>query len=236
MHKSRPSTFEFKHKCLDCNSSFKNSILLSKHNCLIKNKNDNKSHQCSICKKIFDSSISLILHKKSHDDDVTNMFARPNGVAKRLTLDKKKAAKDIHDEMGINKPENARKFSVRPSLITKRLPGEHVDGTNKYKCETCNQTFKNGILLKRHVCNSDKINQYNCKLCNLKFKDITVFNMHKKKHIKENLVKSTSEVQISPMKFLSSGKRDLTKSPKKSLNHLKVVHKVSPSFKVSVRN
>lgn len=275
MRKSRPSTFEFKHKCNDCNLTFKNSLLLSRHACPKKNNKTNTSPHCDVCQKTFDTQVSLNIHKKTHHESCSSSssgrFAKPTvvskakmvpkskTVAKRLTLDPKKYVEDRSRETSESKTTEQVKGKVTPrssilprhenlltdrkqteknipknSILPKRqtlLPGEITGTTTKYKCDKCDQTFKNTILLRKHVCNALKLNDHKCNICNLTFKEVTLLDIHKKKHIKANLVNSTSDVQISPMKFLSAGKRD---SPRKSMNHLKVPNKSSPSFKVII--
>ncbi|XP_028152304.2 uncharacterized protein LOC114345708 [Diabrotica virgifera virgifera] len=75
----------------------------------------------------------------------------------------------------------------------------------RHNCDKCQQSFKNSILLKKHVCNISKElkNTHKCGVCSKTFKDITLFNIHKKSHIKENLIKTTTSVTISPKKFTS---------------------------------
>lgn len=237
MRKVRPTIFEFKHKCMDCETTFKNGLLLNRHVCpKQQNTRTTTTHLCDICKKKFDSQISVNVHKKIHEaGGSTQTFPKPSSAAKRLTLVPKKSSNIESNGFGTKKPPPHR-TSYLPHRQT-LLPMDLKDGTDKYKCEKCDQTFKNGILLKKHVCPTEKTHQYKCAVCGLSFKDNTVFNIHKRKHIKETLIKTTSEVNISPMKYLPVEKRNIADSSRKTLSHLKAVNKGSPSFKVfSVSN
>lgn len=242
MRKSRPNTFEFKHKCPDCETTFKNSLLLSRHICSKNDKKNNNFHQCDDCKKIFENQLLFKNHKKTHEaSGSSKTFTRPSSVTKQLTLVPKiiveEYSKGSDSDSKPPKVAGWRNTTSKPSTLPKRqtlLPRENIDFANKYKCEKCDHSFKNSILLRKHICNTEKSNQYRCGLCSLIFKDISVFNIHKKKHIKKQLITSTCEVKISPMKFLPTGKRNSKDSLRQSLGHLKEINKSSPSFKVSL--
>ncbi|CAH1114192.1 unnamed protein product [Psylliodes chrysocephalus] len=90
----------------------------------------------------------------------------------------------------------------------------------KYKCDNCNESFKNSILLKRHICKFQQ-SKHLCNVCSKSFKDVVLFNIHKKTHVKENLVKATNTVTISPKKFL----------PRPSTSAFKAPVNPKPSFK-----
>ncbi|KAG5891583.1 hypothetical protein JTB14_022248 [Gonioctena quinquepunctata] len=87
----------------------------------------------------------------------------------------------------------------------------------KYKCDECEEKFKNGILLKRHVCHK-KDDKLKCSICLKYFKDISLLNIHKKTHVKQNLVKTTTTVTISPKKFIPRPSTSKFKSPKKAIS------------------
>ncbi|XP_056630095.1 uncharacterized protein LOC130440788 [Diorhabda sublineata] len=133
---------------------------------------------------------------------------------KSRTEESSEVESDI-DKREINCPHCSKTFPNQNSLSThiqhhnlenslrnsKKIPAFEY----KHKCEDCKQTFKNSILLKRHICNSSNKSRptYKCTTCPKTFRDIAIFNIHKKSHIKENLIKSTSNVTISPKKFTS---------------------------------
>lgn len=90
----------------------------------------------------------------------------------------------------------------------------------KYKCDNCNESFKNSILLKRHICKFQQ-SKHLCNVCSKSFKDVDLFNIHKKTHVKEYLVKATNTVTISTKKFL----------PRPSTSAFKAPVNPKPSFK-----
>lgn len=228
MRKSRMSTFEFKHKCPDCNTTFKNALLLGRHICPKKIK---KSNVCHICKHSFDSVIALNVHKKKHQSNEIQISFKKPDPSKHLKVFKKTEETTVSTDAATSRA--ALKFSEGPRRQT-LLPKRNLDCVNNYKCENCNNTFKNSILLKRHTCAADKKNQFTCAVCNASFSDNVVFNIHKKKHIKESLVQSTSEVNITPSKCLPKGKKSLSlHSSRQSFGRLKVTKNASPSYKVS---
>ncbi|KAL1505916.1 hypothetical protein ABEB36_005365 [Hypothenemus hampei] len=66
-----------------------------------------------------------------------------------------------------------------------------------HKCESCLETFKNRILLEKHQC-TKKQGQFNCSLCRKEFKTSDDLKIHKKTHMKSNLIKNTSILTVTP--------------------------------------
>lgn len=103
-----------------------------------------------------------------------------------------------------NSLKNKTKMNTRQSMFAKP--------EYKHKCEECQATFKNKILLEKHQCTS-KQNSMTCSVCLKQFKDMTLLNIHKKSHAKANLIKNTSLTKVSPKKSYLK----LPSSPKNSL-------------------
>nr|CAH7768507.1 unnamed protein product [Callosobruchus chinensis] len=72
----------------------------------------------------------------------------------------------------------------------------------KYKCDKCQETFKNAVLLNRHDCKGDGANIMTCNVCLKKFKSAFSLSVHKKSHVKQNLMKNTSTLTVSPRKSI----------------------------------
>ncbi|KAJ8965621.1 hypothetical protein NQ314_004013 [Rhamnusium bicolor] len=73
-----------------------------------------------------------------------------------------------------------------------------------HKCDICQATFKNSFLLKRHICEKqapNKIKRLPCNFCEKTFPDAYTLNIHKRIHVKENLIKTTTVAKVSPKKF-----------------------------------
>ncbi|VEN63791.1 unnamed protein product [Callosobruchus maculatus] len=70
----------------------------------------------------------------------------------------------------------------------------------KYKCDKCQESFKNAVLLNRHDCKGS--NMLTCNVCLKKFKCAFSLSVHKKSHVKQNLMKNTSMLTVSPRKSI----------------------------------
>ncbi|XP_066254729.1 uncharacterized protein [Euwallacea similis] len=101
----------------------------------------------------------------------------------------------------LNNLQNKAKMNMPRQSLLRKLEYSH-------KCEKCEQTFKNNILLQKHEC--AKNTSHSCPVCLQQFRNITLFNMHKKSHVKSNLIYNTSVLKVSPRKAT------VTKSPLKS--------------------
>ncbi|RZB39609.1 hypothetical protein BDFB_008596, partial [Asbolus verrucosus] len=86
----------------------------------------------------------------------------------------------------------------------------------KYKCDDCGNAFKNGILLKKHVC----LKRFSCSICTKKFPDASSLNAHKRTHAKKQLIKNTTIARVSPKKVKPVPSAENFKSPRK-INNLK---------------
>lgn len=76
-------------------------------------------------------------------------------------------------------------------------PDEQPKPLGKYSCGKCSSTFKNAILLTKHVTLHDKKDALECKVCRKVFSDNNQLTAHRKSHAKDNMFQST---QISPRK------------------------------------
>ncbi|CAH1173605.1 unnamed protein product [Phaedon cochleariae] len=72
----------------------------------------------------------------------------------------------------------------------------------KYKCDTCHSTFKNNILLKRHTCQNTS--KPKCGVCSKTINNAASLEIHIRSHVKENMMKNTTTVTISPKKLRPS--------------------------------
>ncbi|XP_030746929.1 zinc finger and BTB domain-containing protein 11-like [Sitophilus oryzae] len=106
----------------------------------------------------------------------------------------------IHHNLENSLKEQKKMNSSRVSVIPRRsiLP---MKFEYNHKCEKCEQNFKNNALLQRHECRK-KQSDFNCSVCLKSFRDVALLNMHKKSHVKSNLVKNTSIEKVSPKKSI----------------------------------
>ena len=79
---------------------------------------------------------------------------------------------------------------------------------NRYICDKCGEMFKNTILLTRHL---NSHNEY-CTACKKYFSSQSELNVHKRVHVKEQMVKETILPLHTPKRYYSIIKR---KSPVK---------------------
>lgn len=106
--------------------------------------------------------------------------------------------------------ENSLKNKTKMSLNTRQ--SMFAKPEYKHKCEECQATFRNKILLEKHQCTS-KQNSLTCSVCLKQFRDMTLLNIHKKSHVKANLMKNTTLIKVSPRKSVLK----VPSSPKNSL-------------------
>lgn len=101
---------------------------------------------------------------------------------------------------------NSKSISASRQSILPKIEYNH-------KCQSCEETFKNSILLRKHNCTRKQVS-LSCSVCLKQFRDLALLNIHRKSHIKSNLVTNTSVAKISPKKRLSRPSSSLVKSPK----------------------
>lgn len=95
---------------------------------------------------------------------------------------------------------NFRESSIRNAKSTE------PPKTSQHRCSDCNQTFKNVILLNRHLKDHEKLG---CKICRRIFPDIFKLAAHKRMHIKRQLARSTNTVLITPKKITTPAQKQL---------------------------
>ncbi|CAG9768871.1 unnamed protein product [Ceutorhynchus assimilis] len=214
-----------------------------------------------------DDSISKTDTAKSQTSDTQNTLKRRRGRPRKLKKGTNKPVPDESDKLPDKKgeiicPRCPKTFASQNSLNT-HLKHHNLENNLKikatmsdrtmprqsllpkfnynHKCEECQQTFKNTILLKNHKCTKTQNNSnHSCSVCLKKFRDVTLLNIHKKTHAKANLLINTSVLKVSPKKIpticitRSSPKKSFrcTECPKicesneKLLNHTKTHKKL----------
>lgn len=98
-----------------------------------------------------------------------------------------------------SKIRNLRQNKLQEQKTTTEEPSKRA----KYECTQCTETFKNNILLTRHLNthrNAQK-NNYVCNVCRKKFTDRIQLNTHKRSHVKEQMFKNTTIPRVSPKKI-----------------------------------
>ncbi|XP_018570871.1 uncharacterized protein LOC108910663 [Anoplophora glabripennis] len=105
----------------------------------------------------------------------------------------------------------------------------------KYKCETCQASFKNSVLLKRHECpkQTKKLTKrIECGMCKRSFPDLSALNVHKRSHVKEKMVNTTSVTKVSPKKVLPRPSTSRPRSPKRTTSTSKLTFKCKDCSRV----
>lgn len=140
MTNSKP--VEYKHKCSECNETFKNNLLLTRHMTV------HKRSMCLICKKVFASNNELAIHKRTHAKQqmvlsTATVTVSPMKMKTRASVARK-----------ANTPPKAKSFicsnckRVFDSKITLEL---HAAKHRRFTCNTCSASFLSKILLDTHV-------------------------------------------------------------------------------------
>lgn len=95
---------------------------------------------------------------------------------------------------------NFRESSIRKAKTTEPpKPSQH-------KCTDCNQTFKNTVLLSRHLKDHEKLG---CKICKRIFPDILKLSAHRRVHVKQKMFRSTNVAAVTPKKNSTPAKKHL---------------------------
>lgn len=89
--------------------------------------------------------------------------------------------------------------SLKTHLQHHNLQMSLQQNADKYKCKECDEKFKNSILLNGHKCAAKQ--RYTCLFCQKRFPDSAALVAHKRVHIKDRLVKTTTVEKISPKKI-----------------------------------
>uniref|UniRef100_A0A2K5CPD3 PR domain zinc finger protein 15 n=2 Tax=Simiiformes TaxID=314293 RepID=A0A2K5CPD3_AOTNA len=133
-------------------------ILSSRHGIrrkLIKQLGEHKRvYQCNICSKIFQNSSNLSRHVRSHGDKLFKC------------------------------EECAKLFSRKESLkqhVSYKHSRNEVDGEYRYRCGTCEKTFRIESALEFHNCRTDD-KTFQCEMCFRFFSTNSNLSKHKKKH------------------------------------------------------
>ncbi|XP_006156436.1 PR domain zinc finger protein 15 isoform X1 [Tupaia chinensis] len=133
-------------------------VLSSRHGVrrkLIKQLGEHKRvYQCSVCSKVFQNSSNLSRHVRSHGDKLFKC------------------------------EECAKLFSRKESLkqhVSYKHSRNEVDSEYRYRCGTCEKTFRIESALEFHNCRTDD-KTFQCEMCFRFFSTNSNLSKHKKKH------------------------------------------------------
>ncbi|XP_039713539.1 PR domain zinc finger protein 15 isoform X5 [Pteropus medius] len=113
-----------------------------------------RAHQCGICSKVFQNSSNLSRHVRSHGDKLFKC------------------------------EECAKLFSRKESLkqhVSYKHSRNEVDGEYRFRCGTCEKTFRIESALEFHNCRTDD-KTFQCEMCFRFFSTNSNLSKHKKKH------------------------------------------------------
>lgn len=131
---------EYKHKCIQCESTFKNVILLQKHKC---NGKAEPSLNCPVCLKQFNDIALLNTHKKSHaKSNLLKNTSKSTTIQKTSTADNKILLKSIGKTLKCR--ECSRSFESDQKLSI------HVRSHKSFACPSCASLFSSKIVLDKH--------------------------------------------------------------------------------------
>uniref|UniRef100_A0AAR5P1U5 C2H2-type domain-containing protein n=1 Tax=Dendroctonus ponderosae TaxID=77166 RepID=A0AAR5P1U5_DENPD len=143
----RPSLLpkvEYKHKCIKCESTFKNMILLQKHTC-----NETESSlNCPVCLKQFNDIALLNTHKKCHAKSNLLKNASPIKMSSKKTIQKSSTTNNKTPMKLIDKTVKCRECS-RAFESDEKL-SNHVRSHKSLVCPSCATSFSSKILLDKH--------------------------------------------------------------------------------------
>jgi uncharacterized Zn-finger protein len=154
----------------------------------------NDSHECDVCGKIFQSKLLMIEHVKSHAQyEPASSLRRKRPFTANIKLEDDS---DIEIEQSVEEANKSRIRLKRLHMIRDRISAMNQSGSNKrsqvydqtrkYRCETCQKYFKTKQDLTRH--NSivhTNIRKFECKQCGKKFKRKTHLQDHMLLHSEE---------------------------------------------------
>ncbi|CAH0553228.1 unnamed protein product [Brassicogethes aeneus] len=162
----------------------------------------------------FSESDDSVIEIFNSDDEVETQ--RKRGRPRKSTSVKKKRGRPILDRSTVMHADEVKCPRCPKTFPNQNSLNTHIQHHNletsllnsksknavleyKHKCDKCQSTFKNTILLKKHVC-TEPANDLVCPICKKKFSIVTMFNLHKRIHVKEHVLKLTSPLRISQNK------------------------------------
>ncbi|EEZ97368.1 protein suppressor of hairy wing [Tribolium castaneum] len=150
-----------------------------------------------------DASHDSVIELDETDDEEPKSPDAPKRRRGRPPKKSRVESNDIASKPEIPCPKCEKTFPSQNSLKT-HLQHHNLQSSiknalpeSKYKCDDCAISFKNSILLKNHKC----LKKFTCPVCKKKFPDMSSLTGHKRVHAKEQLVKSTAVVRVSPKKM-----------------------------------
>ncbi|KAM9728172.1 PR domain zinc finger protein 15 isoform 3-T3 [Menidia menidia] len=154
-----------------------NMAVLKRH----KPREHKRVYRCSLCSKVFQNSSNLNRHIRSHGDklfkcdECDKLFSRKESLKQHISY---KHSKTAVSGSQICSPQAPVPL---PLHVCGSACSQQPDQEYKYKCNTCEKSFRLENALKFHNCRTDD-KTFKCDICSRFFSTNSNLSKHKKKH------------------------------------------------------
>lgn len=175
---SIPDVLERKHKCNQCEKTFKKSSTLNQHKLYLHS--DERNFKCDNCSKAFKQKSKLQIHIDHVHRGIRNFRCdKCEKSFKALgALNEHKVC--VHGNSRSFKCEKCHSAFKMKNHLKRHYLKVHSE-VRKYKCDQCDKSFTNSTSLMAHIKSAhENIRDFKCEICHWAFK----FRNHLQSHIK----------------------------------------------------